>query len=74
MPTMAKHKQGASRNPPNRSGEPLNVWLPTELMDAIRAYLASTSPRVSKTAAVEIAMQDFLRGKGFWPPPGDSSR
>lgn len=69
MPAMAKRKQGASRNPPNRSGEPLNVWLPAELLEALRAYLASTAPRVSKTAAVEMAMQDFLRTKGFWPPP-----
>jgi hypothetical protein len=64
--------------PKRRPGEPdhtrpgranLNVFIRPGTGQAIRAYLASTDPRVSKTSAVESALISFLEDKGFWPPP-----
>jgi hypothetical protein len=72
--TMAKRKgSGAGGRKPQRSGVPLNAWIEESIMQALESYLDSTDPRVSKTAALESALKDFLKGKGFWPPPEDKS-
>jgi len=70
---MARRKKTGRPKPaaPNRSGVPLYVYVPVELGDALQRYLDGTSPRVSKTSAVEAAIQAFLREKGHWPPPPD---
>lgn len=47
---------------------PLFVQLEPEIARALAEYLEATDPEVSKTAAVESALKDFLRGKGYWPP------
>lgn len=70
MAVMAKKKPGASKRP-NREGVPVNFWLDEALAAAFGAYVESTSPRVSKTAAHEAAIREFLERKGFWPPKGD---
>jgi hypothetical protein len=38
------------------------------LNGALQAYLDQALPRVTKTAAVEAALQLFLEKAGFWPP------
>ena len=74
MPTMAKKKTPspeATKTPAPKSartGVPINVWVDEEVSAAMDAYLASTDPVVSKTAAVDSALKQFLREKGFWPP------
>jgi hypothetical protein len=78
MQSVAKHRP--SGPPPEaegdksggRSGENLNVWVQSQIARRLRAYLASTDPRVSKTSAVESALISFLEDKGFWPPPAGS--
>lgn len=62
MSIMAK-----KTTPSARSGEPINCWVRTEIMESMRAFLASTRPRVSKTAAVEEALIAFLEARGFAP-------
>jgi hypothetical protein len=52
---------------PSRTGVPLHVWIDQDLAAALQDYLDSTDPKVSKTAAVESALRELLRGKGFWP-------
>ncbi|MFO0846623.1 MAG: hypothetical protein U0797_30360 [Gemmataceae bacterium] len=74
LATMAKRKgSGSSGKKPQRSGVPLNAWIEEPIMQALEMYLDGTDPRVSKTAALESALKDFLKGKGFWPPPGSKS-
>lgn len=53
---------------PQRSGLPLHVWIDPEINQALLDYLEDTEPRVFKTSAVESALKDFLRNKGYWPP------
>jgi hypothetical protein len=47
-----------------RSGENLNVWIRSELVEAVRQYVRATSPRTSKTAVVELALEEFLAKRG----------
>lgn len=74
MPKPKKSKQTPvdeqKRGGPNRTGLPLYVYIPPELDGALQAYLEASSPRVSKTSAVEAALHAFLREKGFWPVKG----
>ncbi len=72
MPYMAKRKKPVRRGKPavpNRTGTPLHVWIDPEIAEALQGFLASADPRISKTAAVESALREFLRPRGFWPPP-----
>jgi hypothetical protein len=41
-----------------------------DLRDAWKAYLSSLQPRCTSAAALEVAIEDFLAARGFWPPPG----
>jgi hypothetical protein len=59
---MAKKKR------PKRTGVNLNVYVQGNIVTALQGYLASTQPRVSKTAAVEAALIQFLKAQGHWPP------
>lgn len=73
MDTMARKKksgeaQEAAKPAAQRSGMPIHVWVDEDLARAFTAYIESTEPRVFRTAAVEVALKDFLRKKGFWPP------
>jgi hypothetical protein len=75
MHAMSKRKQPDGPEPPprppaSRSGVPLYVWIDEALAEAFQRYLDATRPRASKTAAVELALQNLLRESGFWPPPG----
>ncbi len=56
---------------PNRSGVPFYVYVDPAIDEAMRLYIESTEPRVSKTAAAESAFKAFLREKGFWPLKAD---
>jgi FAD/FMN-containing dehydrogenase len=75
MLTMAKRKSGRRKAPQRgpRSGEPVNVWVPVELMDMVRAYVSAQQVRTSKTAVIEAAVREFLKAQGFWPPPTPGS-
>lgn len=69
MQQMSKRKpKPADAKSPRRSGENLNVWVRSELFAALLGWLETTKPRVSKTAAVEEAIEAFLAERGHWPP------
>lgn len=63
---MAKKKPVQATS--NRTGKPVNVWIEPALYAALKSYLDSQRPRPTTTSAVEVALEDFLRTKGFWPP------
>src|SRR5262249_25900156 len=48
---------------------------PPELGEALDAYLDSLRPQPRPTAVVRVALEEYLRSKGFWPwpPPGPST-
>lgn len=48
--------------------QPLMAWIDPDLYGALQAYLASQRPKPTTTSVLEVALEDFLRGKGFWPP------
>lgn len=43
--------------------------LRADLERALVAYLDSLRPRPTDTSVMEVALEDFLRSKGFWSPP-----
>lgn len=45
---------------PSRSGEPINVWVRSELMAGLRQLIDHVRPRTTKTALVEEALEDLL--------------
>jgi hypothetical protein len=76
MPLMTERKKpsktkpaGKKRKPPNRSGEPINVWVDPELRAALNAYVEEIEPRTTLTGAVELALKRMLTQAGYWPRP-----
>lgn len=53
---------------PNRAGKPINVWIPEELFEAFEAYRNSHKFPPKKTDVVELAIQEYLKSQGYWPP------
>ena len=66
---MLGMKKRVNRSGPNRTGRAINVWLSHELYAALEAYKIAQRPGPTTTSVVEVALEDFLRGQGFWPPP-----
>ena len=53
---------------PVRSGIPIHAWIDEQLGDAFKAYLSSMEVRITATSAIEVALKEFLKKRGFWPP------
>jgi hypothetical protein len=49
-------------------GRNLNVWLPEPLLTAWERSVNDSRPRTDKTAAAEVAVEEFLTSRGYWPP------
>lgn len=43
---------------------------PQELFDALDSYVETVRPRVTSSAALRTALEDYLTARGFWPPEG----
>jgi len=73
--TSKKAKQMPATAPKRvRVGRNLNVWLPEPLMQALERYVNESRPRTDKTAVAEVAVEEFLTTRGYWPPaepPGE---
>ena len=50
-----------------RGGKALNVWIRTELRDALDTLVGRS--RRSLTAEVSLALEEYLTQEGLWPPP-----
>lgn len=55
-----------ARKKPNRTGKPINVWVDRELFDAFELYCRKN--RRTKTAEIEIALEERLKSVGMWSP------
>lgn len=67
MAVMAKPKQRV------RTGENLNVWIRSDIVEALRAYVDTIEPRTTKTAVVETALIRYLKEAGYWSPSGKAT-
>jgi len=52
--------------PRSRKGQNINVWLPDDLLAAFERQLGKT--RRTKTAEIQIMMEQYLEQAGLWPP------
>jgi hypothetical protein len=65
---VAKKKPKRGRpNSKNPKVDSVAIRLSADLMAAWNAYLESRTPKVTKTAALTTAIEEFLARNGFWP-------
>jgi hypothetical protein len=53
---------------PKRTGVPVYAYVDPELRHALDRYLEETRPNPSLTSALEVALEEFLKARGYWPP------
>ncbi len=67
---LAVAKQSRSKPPKKQGRSPaytLYARIDPELGAAFEDYINHTKPKPTNTSAVELALEEFLRDKGFWP-------
>lgn len=70
VPKKDQSKPAPGRPPADPpKGKRMSLRLRADLDESLTAYLDSLRPRPTDTAAIEAALEDFLRAKGFWSPP-----
>jgi len=57
---------------PKRLGVPLNVWINPLIRDAITVAVQRSRPRTSVKYIVEVALEEWLKTQGLWPPPDEA--
>jgi hypothetical protein len=62
----AKAGDDSEGKKPNRTGKPINVWLPDELHAAVEQFRSDQRVRPAMTDVVELAIQEFLIREGYW--------
>ena len=62
------------KRPARRNRVALHVLIAPALAEALGGYLSSAEPRVTRTAAVESALREFLKARGQWPAEGEGDR
>jgi hypothetical protein len=75
MPTMAKPPKktqtgeaSSTPTPRVRQGKNLNIWMNAALRDGIDLAAQQARPRSTVTAIVELAIEEYLKTVGLWPP------
>jgi len=74
---MARRKKTnatAEKATQNRHQQPRESFhLPGALREALNEYVNGMEPAPAKSAVIRVALEKFLRDKGFWPRnPSDS--
>jgi hypothetical protein len=68
----ASMKNNRGRPKLRQASYSLYVRVPPELGEALEQYQRSLRIRPALTSIAEVALQDFLKAEGFWPPRPDS--
>lgn len=76
MLVMAKKKPGRPKNPESKGSKGTDrhsqprfaLHMEQELLDALGRYCEAQEIEPDRSAVVRVAIQQFLRSKGFWPP------
>jgi hypothetical protein len=56
----------------SRQGKNLNVWIEGALRDAVDMAVEQSRPRTNLKGIVEVALQEYLKTVGLWPPSAES--
>lgn len=46
--------------------------LSPELLDALTEHIEATRPKPGLSSVLRVAVEDYLRARGLWPPPAKS--
>ena len=80
IPYMAKKPSTSKPNGPDPGGQKrgrpksrtrkvsVSARLDPGLYDATMMYIDSVRPKTDLTAVFELALEELLKSKGFWPP------
>lgn len=73
---MAKNKNDKPPKPPkaNRSGVPRSIYFPADIDAALVAYRNAQKVPPNVTDIVLVAVQEFLKGEGYYPPPAEEKK
>lgn len=65
---MAKKKKPEGDKPKRSPNYTVFARIPPELGKAFDDYVNSLRPTPTATSVLQVAIEDFLIQKGFWPP------
>lgn len=67
-----KPKRVDQKKKPKRTGKNVNIWIDPDVYKAYEAFAEMQRLPVYLTDFIELAMQEFLKNEGFWPPKIDA--
>lgn len=56
------------RKKPKRTGVPMSLWLPEDVVAGLEQFLDAQRIKPSKTEVVIVALQEFLQREKCYPP------
>jgi hypothetical protein len=62
-PKHTKRRKGGNKLPREA------FHMPKTLHDALLRFCDDARPETTKTAVIRLALEDFLKSRGYWPPP-----
>lgn len=68
MAVMVEKKKQHGKPPRARKGKSLNVYLSSDLREALDEYISGVRPKTTATAVAEMAIEEFLIRQNAWPP------
>jgi hypothetical protein len=68
MANRKKPTNAATRQKPNRSGVSLNCNIDPSIRAVLDRHVDQARPRISITAVVEDALEQYFERLGLWPP------
>ena len=77
LATMNERKPGRAKSRKSRKGgnkQPREAFhMPAPLHEALLRFCKDARPETTKTAVIRLALEDFLKSRGYWPPPAEPS-
>lgn len=70
MPLMAdKRKPGRPKAGGRKPAYVVYARIDPALGGAFDRFVSEARPRTDKTGGIELAIEELLRARGYWPPP-----
>jgi hypothetical protein len=71
MATKPQKQETTHAAKSGREGVSFTLWLPKRLRAVLDAYVEESRPRTTAKAVIEVALEDYFKAQGRWPPPSD---
>jgi hypothetical protein len=75
LATMSKQKPKTAKRRKGGNKQPREAFhMPPELHEALLRFVADARPETTKTAVIRLALEDFLKGRGYLPAAGEKGK